>query len=262
MTAPRELEVRGVSVALGGRTVLEDVTFAAPAGTLVGVLGPNGAGKTTLLRALLGLVPHTGTVRLPGAVAYVPQSGSVNPAFPVDPLGVVAMARYPRRRWGWRLTREDRDLALAALEEVGLTDVARRPFDELSGGQRQRVLVARALAQGGDVLLFDEPLAGIDPPSQETILEVVAARCRRGAVAVMTTHDLAQASRVCDRLVLLDRVLIAAGRRDEVMRADVLRRAYGANLLVIDGGEVLVDDEAHHDHDHGHDGHDHGHDHR
>jgi ABC-type Mn2+/Zn2+ transport system ATPase subunit len=247
---PGALEVRDVSVTLGGRPVLENVTFAAPAATLVGVLGPNGAGKTTLLRALLGLVPFTGTVRLPGSVAYVPQSGSVNPTFPVDPLGVVAMARYPRHRWGWRLSREDREVALTALEEVGLAGVARRPFDELSGGQRQRVLVARALAQGGEVLLLDEPLAGIDPPSQETILEVITARCRAGALAVMTTHDLAQASRVCDRLVLLDRVLIAAGRRDEVMRADVLRRAYGTSLLVIGDGEVLVDDDAHHEHDH------------
>ncbi len=249
--SPAGLDVRGLSVDLGGRTVLEDVTFSAPAGALVGVLGPNGAGKTTLLRALLRLVPHRGQVSLPGAIAYVPQSGSVNLAFPVHALGVVAMARYPRRRWGWRLPGADRALALDALEEVGMAALARRPFDELSGGQRQRVLVARALAQEGEVLLLDEPLSGIDLPSQEAILEVVAARCAAGALALMTTHDLAQAARVCQRLVLLDRVLIAEGASAEVMRADVLRRAYGASLLTVDGGSVLLDDDSHHHHHHG-----------
>jgi len=242
------LEVRGLSVRLGGRSVLEDVSFKAPAGALVGVLGPNGAGKTTLLRALLGVVPFSGEVDMTGEIAYVPQSGSVNSSFPIDAFGVVAMARYPRRRWGWRLTSADRALALAMLDEVGLAAEARRPFDELSGGQRQRVLVARALAQEGDVLLLDEPLAGIDLPSQETILDVIAARCRRGALALMTTHDLAQAARVCQRLVLLDRVLIAEGPNEEVMRTDVLRRAYGTSLLVIDDGAVIVNDGAHHDH--------------
>jgi manganese/iron transport system ATP-binding protein len=244
------LEVRGLSVDLDGRRVLEDVTFTAPPGALVGVLGPNGAGKTTLLRALLGLLPYRGRVALPGPVAYVPQSGSVNLAFPVDALGVVAMARYPRRRWGWRLSSADRALAGAALEEVGMAELARRPFDELSGGQRQRVLVARALAQEGDVLLLDEPLSGIDIPSQDAILAVVAARCAAGALALITTHDLAQAARVCQRLVLLDRVLIAEGSSEDVMRADVLRRAYGSSLLTVDGGSVLLDDDSHHHHDH------------
>jgi manganese/iron transport system ATP-binding protein len=129
-----------------------------------------------------------------------------------------------------------------------MAELARRPFDELSGGQRQRVLVARALAQEGDVLLLDEPLSGIDIPSQEAILAVVAARCAAGALALMTTHDLAQAARVCQRLVLLDRVLIAEGSSEDVMRADVLRRAYGSSLLTVDGGSVLLDDDSHHHH--------------
>ena len=242
------LEVRDLSVALGGRSVLESVTFAAPSGVLVGVLGPNGAGKTTLLRALLGVVPYRGDVRVSGRVAYVPQSGSVNLSFPVDALGVVLMARYPRRRWTWRVSREDRALAMTQLEAVGLAEAARRPFEELSGGQRQRVLVARALAQEGDVLLLDEPLTAIDLPSQETILAVVADRCRQGALALMTTHDLAQAAKVCQRLVLLDRVLVAEGPSAAVLQADVLRRAYGTSLLVLDDGRILVEGDAHHDH--------------
>jgi manganese/iron transport system ATP-binding protein len=139
------------------------------------------------------------------------------------------------------------------MTSAGLTPVEaylrRYPF-ELSGGQRQRVLVARALAQEGDVLLLDEPLSGIDIPSQEAILAVVAARCAAGALALMTTHDLAQAARVCQRLVLLDRVLIAEGSSEDVMRADVLRRAYGSSLLTVDGGSVLLDDDSHHHHDH------------
>jgi manganese/iron transport system ATP-binding protein len=97
------------------------------------------------------------------------------------------------------------------------------------------------------VLLLDEPLAGSDLPSQEAILVAVAAECRAGALALMTTHDLAQAARVCQRLLLLDRVLIAEGPSHEVMRADVLRRAYGTSLVVMEGGAVIVDDDAHHD---------------
>jgi ABC-type Mn2+/Zn2+ transport system ATPase subunit len=247
---PVAVEVERVSVAFGARPALSDISFRVPAGTFLGMLGPNGAGKTTLLRALLGAVEYTGRIVVDGRTGYVPQLGAVANEFPVDALGVVLMGRYPRLGWVRRAGRDDRRAALALLEEVGLGQRARTPFGDLSGGQRQRVLVARALAQEGDVLLLDEPLTGVDATSQDAILGVVAHRCATGRTVCMTTHDLAQAARVCDRLLLLDREVVAEGTVEEVFRPDVLRRAYGDDLLFTDGRRALLaEDHHHHDHD-------------
>jgi manganese/iron transport system ATP-binding protein len=236
------VRARGLSVAYGDRVALADVDLAAGPGVLVGVLGPNGAGKTTLLRALLGTVPHTGAVELAGRSAYVPQVAEAMASFPVDALGVVLMGRYPRLGWARRPRAADRAAARDLLERVGLGDRARTPFGELSGGQRQRTLVARALAQDGDVLLLDEPLTGIDAPSQDAILAVLREQAVAGRTVLMTTHDLAQAARTCDELVLLDRGVVAHGPPAEVFRPEVLRRAYGGELLLLDGVTALVDD--------------------
>jgi ABC-type Mn2+/Zn2+ transport system ATPase subunit len=235
-----------LSVSFPGRVALEDVSFEVPRGSWAGVLGPNGAGKTTLLDALLGTVALSGSAELRGRPAYVPQSGGADPSFPVDALGVVLMGRYPALGWHRRPRAEDRRRAREILAQLGLANEARVPFAALSGGQRQRALVGRALAQDGDVLLLDEPLTGIDAPSQEVILEVLDERRRAGATVVMTTHDLAQAARVCDRLLLLNRELVAAGTTDEVFRPPLLRRAYGGELLFLDEGAAVLDDAHHH----------------
>jgi ABC-type Mn2+/Zn2+ transport system ATPase subunit len=241
----------GVSVSFSGRVALDDVSVELPRGAFAGVLGPNGAGKTTLLRALLGTVAHSGTATLGGRPAFVPQAGGVDPSFPVDGLGVVLMGRYPRLGWWRRPRRADLARAREVLARVGLEREARVPFGALSLGQRQRALIGRALAQEGEVLLLDEPLTGIDAPSQGAILEALEATRRSGATIVMTTHDLAQAARVCDQLLLLNRSLVAAGTAPEVFRPEVLGRAYGGELLFLEGGAVLLDD-AHHHHDRAH----------
>ena len=236
----------GLSVSFGPRQALDDVSFELWPGTFTGVLGPNGAGKTTLLAALLGTITHRGSARLEGRPAYVPQAGAIDAAFPIDALGVVLMGRYPRLGWRRRPRADDRRLAHEILEQVGLAAEARTSFGALSGGQRQRALVGRALAQEGDVLLLDEPLTGVDAPSAEVLLDVFEAERRSGRTVVMTTHDLAQAARVCDRLLLLNRSLVAAGRTDEVFRPEVLRRAYGSELLLSDGSTAVLDDAHHH----------------
>ncbi len=251
MSTTPTLSASELSVSFGPREALTAVSFELSAGTFAGVLGPNGAGKTTLLRALLGTLDHRGSVRLAGRPAYVPQAGAIDTAFPVDALGVVLMGRYPRLGWRRRPGSEDRRRALEILEQVGLSAQGRMSFGALSGGQRQRVLVGRALAQEGDVILLDEPLTGVDGPSAAVLLDVFEAQRRAGRTVVMTTHDLAQAARVCDRLLLLNRTLVADGRTDQVFRPEVLRRAYGGELLLIDGQTALLDDAHHHDHDHG-----------
>jgi manganese/iron transport system ATP-binding protein len=246
-----EIAVRAdrLSVAFGGRVALDDVSFEIPRGSFVGVLGPNGAGKTTLLHALLRLLPHSGTAELSGRAAYVPQAGGADPSFPVDAFGVVLMGRYPALGWRGRPGRNERRRARGILTRLGLAEVARVPFGELSAGQRQRALVGRALAQESDVLLLDEPFTGIDAPSQETVLGVLEEQRRGGATVVMTTHDLGQAARVCDRLLLLNRSLAATGTAAEVLIPEVLRQAYGGEVVFLEEGAVLVDDAHHHDHE-------------
>jgi ABC-type Mn2+/Zn2+ transport system ATPase subunit len=240
------IEIRDLSVAYGSTAALRNVSLALPRGTLAGILGPNAAGKTTLLRALLGLVPHTGTARTAGPAAYVPQSGALHPAFPVDALGVVLMGRFPKLGWRRRPGAADRDVARAQLERVGLAERSRTPFATLSGGERQRVLVARALAQEAEILLLDEPLTGTDAPAQHAILDVLTEQAAAGATVAMTTHDVGQAAATCDRLVLLRRELIAAGPTADVFRPEVLRRAYEHEMLELGPSLALLDDPHHH----------------
>ena len=244
---PTAVRAEGLGVRYDGRPALTDVSFALPAGAFAGVLGPNGAGKTTLLRALLGVVPHAGSAHLAGPPSYVPQLSAVASSFPVDAIGVVLMGRYGRLGWRRRPGAADRRIALDLLERVELRERARTPFGALSGGQRQRALVARALAQEGAVLLLDEPLTGIDSPSQDTVLRVLAEQCAGGRTVLMSTHDLAQAARACDHLVVLDGSLVAAGPTGEVFRPEVLRRAYRTELLRLDDGLSVLDagDHAH-----------------
>ena len=243
------IDVEALGVSFGGHPALSEVSFAIPAGSLVGILGPNGAGKTTLLRALLGELPHSGRAELHGRPGYVPQHTGAHESFPIDALGVVLMGRYPRLGWLRRPSRSDRDLALALLDRVGLRDHARRQFSQLSGGQRQRVLVARALAQEGEVLLLDEPFTGVDAVSRDKLLAVLRELAAEGRTVVMTTHDVAEAGRVCDRLLILNRDLVAEGPTESVFTPETLRRAYGGQVLELGDGAVLLDEGVHH-HDH------------
>lgn len=243
------VEVASLSVAFNGRPALDDVSFSVPAGSLVGVLGPNGAGKTTLLRALLGELPHSGRAEIRGHAGYVPQHTAPHEGFPIDALGVVLMGRYPRLGWFRRPAEADRELALDLLDQVGLRQHARRQFSELSGGQRQRVLVARALAQEGEVLLLDEPFIGVDAVSHDTLLTVLRAQAASGSTILMTTHDVGEAGRVCDRLLILNRELVAEGPTASVFTPNTLRRAYGGQVLELSKGTVLLDEGVHHHHD-------------
>ena len=229
------LSVEGLDVSYGRRTALEGVTFEVPRGSVVGVIGPNGAGKSTLFRAILGVLPHRGRVSVPGGrPAYVPQGDDGRLDLPVTVLDVALMGRYPATPWWRPLRRADRDAARAALDAVGLGGLAGRQVGELSGGQRQRAFLARALTQGGDVMLLDEPLTGVDATSQEAILAVLARLRSEGRAILMATHDLNQAARTCDRLLFLNRRLVAYGTPRETYTREVLARTYGGDLLVLD----------------------------
>lgn len=211
MTAALQLE--SLTVQLGGRRVLQQVDLSVRAGELVGLIGPNGAGKTTLLRTALGLVhPESGrTTCRGGRPGYVPQRHEFVWDFPISVEDAVLNARAKRVGWLRRPGQRDFELAASALDRVGMSHLARRPVGELSGGQRQRVLVARALALEPEVLLLDEPFTGLDMPTQELLSELFRSLAREGQAVLMTTHDLAGAMHICDRLCLLNRTVIADG---------------------------------------------------
>jgi manganese/iron transport system ATP-binding protein len=222
------LRVEAASVALGGRLALEDASLAVEGGELVGLIGPNGAGKTTLLRAALGLVPLvSGAVSVASRPGYVPQRHEFAWDFPIDIAGAVLTGRTRAIGWLRRPRPADRAAAERALELTGLTGLARRPIGELSGGQRQRVLVARALAAEPQILLLDEPFTGVDVPTQELLNQLFRQLTAEGRALLMTTHDLAAAARTCDRVVLINRTVVAEGGPELLAEPDQMLRAFG-----------------------------------
>jgi zinc transport system ATP-binding protein len=175
------------------------------------MIGPNGGGKSTLLKLMLGLLdPSGGSIRVLGTspirarrqVGYVPQAMRFDPLFPITALEIVLMGRLDRLGVG-RFSRKCREAALQALEEVGLTDFAMRPYSTLSGGQRQRVLIARALATDPDLLLLDEPTANIDLSVEEKLLETLA-HLRERTTILLVTHDLDLISSVGDSVLCVN----------------------------------------------------------
>jgi iron complex transport system ATP-binding protein len=244
---PPIVEAAGLRVALGGRAVLDGLTFALQPGTFVGLLGPNGAGKSTLLRALAGLLPYAGALRLDGReltdwaprerarrVAYVEQAPAL--AFALTVRDVVELGRAPHRGWLAPLADDDRAAVDAALEAADLAALADRPATALSGGERQRVALARALAQDAPLLLLDEPTAHLDVRHRLTLLDRAAALARDGRTVVAAFHDLGLAARFSGRLLVLDRGRLAAdGAPDAILSPALLRAVFGVEAEVTPG---------------------------
>ena len=250
-TAPHEpdlaLHVEDLTVSYQGKPVLWDVDIDIPPGVMAAVVGPNGAGKSTLLKAVLGLVaPTAGHVRLFGApyarirrrVGYVPQRSAVDWDFPTTALDVVQMGRYGHLGWFRRPGRRERELAMDALARVGIADLAQRQISQLSGGQQQRVFLARALVQDADVYFLDEPMAGVDAPTERAIVELLKDLRDAGRTMVVVHHDLSTVRDYFDWLVVLNVRVIAQGPVARVHTAANLRRAYGGQIALIERGET------------------------
>jgi ABC-type Mn2+/Zn2+ transport system ATPase subunit len=246
---PPAIAVRDLRVSYGSRPVLDGVDFELAAGRLVGIIGPNGAGKTTLLKAILGLVPASaGTIaiggeplrRRGGRVAYVPQRDAINWRFPASVADVVLMGRYGRLGWLRRPGPRDRAIAHECLAQVGMAEYAGRPIAQLSGGQQQRVFLARALAQEPEALLLDEPISGVDVPSQEAILTILNGLAASGKTVLITTHDLRCNMDHFDGLLALNRRVVALGPVPAVLRPDVLTSTYGTQIVLDDGTSVAL----------------------
>jgi ABC-type Mn2+/Zn2+ transport system ATPase subunit len=240
------VEVRNLSAGYDGHTALDDVTFTVEQGCLAGLVGPNGSGKSTLLRVILGLhKPWRGEVRIVGRegsgargrIGYMPQSELVDWSFPVTALDVVLMGRYGRLGLVRRPGARDRQEAMAALERVRLADLSQRLIGELSGGEQRRMLIARALAQDADLILLDEPLAGLDATAQHDLLALLDDLRREDKTLFVATHDLSCVAANFDHAVLLNRRVVAFGRPAEVFTEELLSAAFQRHLLVLPGGE-------------------------
>jgi manganese/zinc/iron transport system ATP- binding protein len=231
--------VRGLTVSYGRQPAVFSVDAAMPAGTITAIIGPNGAGKSTFLKGALGIVPRlSGEVRVFGStfadmrrrVAYVPQRASVDWDFPARVADVVAMGQFARLGLLRPARRRDRDAVAGCLERVGMVEFAGRQIGRLSGGQQQRVFLARALAQEADLLLLDEPFAGVDAATERAIAGVLRQLREEGRTIVCVHHDLATVADYFDRVLLLNVRRIAEGTIASAFTADNLQATYGGRL--------------------------------
>lgn len=256
------LDVSHITVRYNGRVALDNVTFHLHEGERVAVVGPNGAGKSTLFKVVAGvLTPTSGEVKIFGSrprghvcIGYIPQRSQVDWNFPVTVADVVMMGRSAKLGpFNWP-HKKDWEFVNRAIETVDLSNLAMRQIGQLSGGQQQRMFIARALAQEAELMLMDEPLTGLDTPSQEGILKLLDRLKEEKVTVMVATHDLDQAANHFDRIMLLNHELVAFGEPDEVLHTTNLLKAYGGRLRSTeDGNIVAVDDccdEGEHDHVH------------
>ncbi|MDR1512098.1 MAG: ABC transporter ATP-binding protein, partial [Propionibacteriaceae bacterium] len=220
------LEARGLGHRYGlGAWLFRQLDLAVGPGEVLAVLGPNARGKTTLLTCLAGLRrPKEGHVTCSGGVGYVPQSHDSSHRFPVLDMVVMGRARL-MRSWSTP-SQQDTDAAWAALERVGITDLAERTYAALSGGQRQLVLIARALVCEPAVLILDEPCAALDLRNQRAVLSMVTELTAGGIGVIMTTHDPSHALSVASQAILMDTEAIASGRTRELVTGQSLTELY------------------------------------
>ena len=240
-TRPAAIEVSQLTVSYGPVPALLDISVTVEPGKLVGVIGPNGSGKSTLLKSILGFIkPDVGGVKIfgenvanvKGRIAYVPQRGSVDWDFPITVREVAVMGRYGKRRWWRDLKKEDYKLADAALEKVRMSEFSRRQIGQLSGGQQQRVFMARALTQNADILLLDEPFAGVDAATERAILDVLQATKQQGKTVIVVHHDLSTAAEYFDQIILLKQRLFGFGSPQQVLRPKLLADVYEGNMKI------------------------------
>lgn len=246
------VEARDLVLAYDNKVAMTSSSFVLPEGGVTAIIGPNGSGKSTLLHAIAGtLTPKSGTLRVYGAppseawrkAAYVMQTVTVPPGTPITVREVVGMGRYPTRGWFRPFNREDRQRVQEAMEQLDITDLAKRHLTELSGGQRQRVYVAQALAQDHEALLLDEPLTGLDIVSARKIDDIIHSEQAVGHSVILTTHDLDEA-RAADHVILMSGRVVAAGSPAEVLTRRNLDEAYGLGALHETDHDLFLDDPA------------------
>jgi manganese transport system ATP-binding protein len=249
------IEADQLCVDYNGTLALHDASLRLEAGCICGLVGMNGAGKTTLFKTLMGFLrPSRGYIRINGvsvreaqrqqAVAYVPQNESVDCSFPVSVWDVVMMGRYGSMNLLRIPAASDRAAVRHALERVDLLELRHRPIGALSGGQRKRAFLARAIAQGASVLLLDEPFNGVDVRTERLMAELFFQFRDEGRSILISTHDLSHVRDFCDRVVLINKTVLAYGETSEVFTPENLALTFGGlppNLIT--GPAPLPDNE-------------------
>jgi ABC-type Mn2+/Zn2+ transport system ATPase subunit len=253
------VEFRDVACRYDAATVLENVNLHLHQGQFAGILGPSGAGKTTLLKTVLGLIrPARGAVYVGGEalrgrpsqkVAYVPQVEAVDWNFPLTVEQAVLMGRASRSKLLPWPSQDERRLAYSLMERLGIVQFSQRHIRDLSGGQQQRIFLARALIAQPDLLVLDEPTAGVDMRTQEEILHLLADLNQDGVTILMTTHDLNAAAAHLPWVICLNRTVIAEGTPDDVFVPETLNATYQGDMVVVRQDGMIFVQERPHRHD-------------
>lgn len=235
------ISLQDVTVNYGTKRALTNASIKIPYHTFTGVIGMNGAGKSTLFKVIMGLItPQSGMVTIcgddtktaqkHGHVAYVPQTEQVDWDFPVSVYEVVMMGRLGTQNIFKTPKDIDREKTHNALEQVKMLDFKDRQIGELSGGQKKRVFVARALAQGADILLLDEPFAGLDATSEKSLIELFIGLKEKGKTVILATHDLISLPDTCDHVALIKHTVIAHGLTKDVFTKELVSQTFDGLL--------------------------------
>lgn len=234
--------VHDLTVAYNMIPVLLDIDLSLPSGSINAIIGPNGAGKTTLLKSILGLLkPISGEVHFPDLgfekmprrttkIAYVPQSGSIDWDFPATVLDIVLMGRYGHLGWFRRPSKQDRMIAMDALQKMEMSPYIDRQISELSGGQQQRVFLARALAQDAQLYFMDEPFKGVDARTQNAIISLLNEIKKKEGTVIVVHHDLTTVRDYFDWVTIIRKQVIANGPTDQAFTEDKIRHAFGEGI--------------------------------
>ncbi len=238
-----------------GQKALSNVSLNLDKGSICALVGVNGSGKSTLFKTLMNFIkPHGGQIRLKNMsphqalrrnlVSYVPQSEDVDWNFPVLVEDVVMMGRYGHMNFFRHARKVDHELVNEALKRVDMSDFRKRQIGELSGGQKKRVFIARALAQGGEIILLDEPFTGVDVKTENSIIELMKSLRAEGKLILVSTHNLGSVPNFCDQVVLINREILAAGPIETTFTESNLALAFGGMLRHVHlEGADLHDDE-------------------
>lgn len=236
------LIVNNISVTYrNGFNALKNASFTLPKGSITALVGINGSGKSTLFKSIMGFVSLSqGDVSILGLpikqalkqniVAYVPQSEEIDWNFPILVEDVVMMGRYGFMGFLRRSRKKDHEMVDDALQRVNMLEYKKRQIGELSGGQKKRIFLARALAQEGQIILLDEPFTGVDIKTEDQIMDLLRELRDEGKVILVSTHNLGNIPGFCDRTILINRTILAAGETKTVFTQGNLQKAFGGTL--------------------------------
>ncbi len=236
------IDIQNISVSYYKKSVLSNINLTLESGKLYGLLGPNGAGKSTLFKSILGLVkPDSGKILINGAsveeirnkIAYIPQKEEIDWSFPATVIDIVLTGRLPMKGRFEQFSSDDRQMAMHALDKVGMTAFTDRQIRDLSGGQQQRVFIARALCQQAEVLMFDEPFVGVDITTEDKIVQIIKGLVAENKTVLIIHHDLSKVKDYFDNVIMINQRLIAYGDTEQIFNNENIAQTYGGRLTIL-----------------------------